>query len=88
MIIISKIISAIGISIILLCAASFFRSKNVFISVKIISTANLYGLSMLLIGFFLKNPSAAFAVKITLLLICNFILTAIMNRIIAKKAPY
>ncbi|MFT6332922.1 MAG: multisubunit Na+/H+ antiporter MnhG subunit [Lentimonas sp.] len=76
----------VSLSIILLCAVGFLRSKSIFTLVKLIFINNIYGVSLLLLGFLLKNMSFNLAVKVFLLLTLNVIFTLIINRLIIKKA--
>ena len=84
--IIANILSAFGALIILVCALGVFRSKNVFLSVKLVFTANIYGLSTLLIGLFLANPTIILAIKTSILITLNIIITIIINHLIVKKS--
>lgn len=84
--IIANILSAFGALIILVCALGVFRSKNVFLSVKLVFTANIYGLSILLIGLFLANPTIILAIKTSILTTLNIIITIIINHLIVKKS--
>ncbi|MES2677572.1 MAG: hypothetical protein V4612_04590 [Pseudomonadota bacterium] len=84
--IIANILSAIGSLIILLCAFGFMRSKDVFLSVKLVFIANIYGLSILLIGLFLETPTIILGIKTIILLTLNIIITIIINHLIVKKS--
>ena len=84
--IIADIFSVFGSLIILLCALGFIRSKDVFLSVKLVFIANIYGLSILLIGLFLKSPTIILGIKTTILIALNIIITIIINHLIVKKS--
>jgi len=86
MIIFSNVLIGIGCLIILLCSLGFFRSKNVFLSVKLVFICNIYGISILLIGFALQKFNAPLLVKTFILIITNIIITVIINHLIIKKA--
>ncbi len=84
--IVANILLVIGTLIILLCMAGFARSKNIFLSAKLVFIANIYGLSILLIGFVFKNLSITIAVKAFVLIVLNIIITIIINHLIIKKS--
>jgi multisubunit Na+/H+ antiporter MnhG subunit len=86
MIITANILIGIGCLIILLCSLGFFRSKNIFLSVKLVFICNIYGLSILLIGFALQKFNAPLMVKTLILIIVNIIITIIINHLVIKKA--
>jgi multisubunit Na+/H+ antiporter MnhG subunit len=86
MIIFSNILIGLGCLIILLCSLGFFRSKNVFLSVKLVFICNIYGISILLIGFALQKFNAPLMVKTFILIITNIIITIIINHLIIKKS--
>lgn len=84
--ILSTTLSIFGALIILLCAIGFLKSKDVFLSVKLVFIANIYGFSILLIGLYLQTPTIALAIKTFILIALNTIITAIVNHLIVKKA--
>ncbi|MFT6106630.1 MAG: multisubunit Na+/H+ antiporter MnhG subunit [Rickettsiales bacterium] len=81
----ANIFSIFGALIIMLCALGYLRNKNIFIPVKLVFIANIYGLSFLMIGFMLNNLSAILSIKITLLILFNILITIIINHIIVKQ---
>ncbi len=84
--ILSTTLSIFGALIILLCAIGFLKSKDVFLSVKLVFIANIYGFSILLIGLYLQTPTIALVIKTFILIALNTIITAIVNHLIVKKA--
>ncbi len=70
----------------MLCSLAFFRSKNIFLSVKLVFICNIYGVSILLIGFALQKFNASLIVKTSILIIVNVIITIIINHLVVKKA--
>jgi multisubunit Na+/H+ antiporter MnhG subunit len=75
-----------GCLIMLLCALGFLRSKDIFLSIKLVFISNVYGLSLLLTGFVLQKFNAALIIKIFILIALNIIITIIINHLIVKKA--
>lgn len=76
----------IGCLIILICAAAFLESPDVFLSAKLAFTANIYGVSMLLIGFALQSFNTILMIKTLIIIILNIIITIIINHSIIRKA--
>jgi multisubunit Na+/H+ antiporter MnhG subunit len=85
MIIFSNALIGLGCLIILLCSLGFLRSNNIFLSVKLVFICNIYGISILLIGFALQKFNAPLMVKTFILIIVNIIITIIINHLIIKK---
>ena len=85
MIIIADILLIFGALIMSLCTVGFFRSSNIFLSVKLIFISNVYGLSILLVGFLLQDPTIVLAIKIAILIALNIIITVIINHLIIKN---
>jgi len=83
--IIGNILSAFGAVIILFCGIGLARSKNIFLSVKLVFIANIYGFSILIIGLSLKTPSLILGIKASVLIALNIIITIIINHLIVKK---
>jgi multisubunit Na+/H+ antiporter MnhG subunit len=83
--IIGNIIAVFGVLIISACVIGFLKTKNLFLSVKLAFILNIYGVSILLIGLFLQNPSIALALKMALLVAINIMITIIINHLIIKK---
>ncbi|MFT6077507.1 MAG: multisubunit Na+/H+ antiporter MnhG subunit [Myxococcota bacterium] len=81
----SNIFSIFGVLIFMLCALGLFKSKDIFVRIKLIFIANIYGFSLLLIGFLFKNPSIILSIKIILLILLNIIITILINHLIIKK---
>jgi multisubunit Na+/H+ antiporter MnhG subunit len=86
MIIISDIMIGMGCLIILICCLGFLKSKNIFLSVKLVFICNIYGVSMLLIGFVLQKFNPPLVVKTIILIITNIVITIIINHLVIKKA--
>lgn len=84
--VIANLLIGLGCLIILLCSLGFLRSQNVFLSVKLVFICNIYGVSILLIGFALQKFNAPLMVKTFILIIINIIITIIINHLVIKKA--
>ncbi|MFT5703282.1 MAG: multisubunit Na+/H+ antiporter MnhG subunit [Rickettsiales bacterium] len=83
---IAAILAIFGSLLIALSMIGFYKSRNVFLSVKLIFICNIYGVSLLLIGLFLENPSLKLAIKTFILLALNIIISFIVNYLIVKKS--
>jgi multisubunit Na+/H+ antiporter MnhG subunit len=75
----------IGCLIALFCLVGFYKSNNIFLSVKMVFICNTYGISLLLIGFALQRLSILLMIKALILISLNIIITIILNHIIIKK---
>ena len=78
MTIIANVIILFSLALILLSAVAFFKSTNIYLSAKLLLINNIYGISLLLIGLFLRNPSFHFLVQIFLLILLNLLVTLIL----------
>lgn len=83
---IANILTLTGAVIILLCAINFLKSRNIFNSIHFVILANIYGISILLIGTILKNYQLQNLLKIIILIILNLIITVILNQTFIKNA--
>lgn len=70
-----------GSIIILFCAIAFLRAKNILESVHYVICSNIYGLTILLIGIMLRYFEIENILKITILLVLNFIVSVLLQQL-------
>lgn len=86
MIILSNILIILGCLIILICAIAYSKSSDVFLSVKLAFTSNIYGISLLLLGFALQNFTIILMIKTLIIIVLNIVITIIINHSVIRKA--
>jgi multisubunit Na+/H+ antiporter MnhG subunit len=75
-----------GCFIILVSLIAIYRSKDFFSKVQIIVIANIYGVSLVLIGYTTSlEGGVAEIIKISLIIILNIIITIMVSQLLIKK---
>jgi len=82
---IADILIIVGGLIILLCAISFCRNKNILHILHYVILANIYGVSTILIGIAIRKYEMQSAIKIIVIIILNLIISVILNRILNQN---
>lgn len=86
MIILACILGSIGAVFLSLAAVAFFRAKDVFVMLHIITISNFYIIPLILLAVELERFSWVSFVKTLVIILLNIVITNLLNYIIAKRA--
>jgi multisubunit Na+/H+ antiporter MnhG subunit len=86
MLLLAHILSILGGVIILLAAINFSKARDAFGAIHFALLANIYGISILLLGIALKQLSLIALIKMLALILLNIIASLILGQILACQA--
>ncbi len=81
----ANILMIIGSLITLISAINFLKSKNILNNIHYITLANIYGISIILIGLAIKDHQIQNLVRILVIIIINLIVAVILNKIFINR---
>lgn len=84
--IISYLLASISFFIIITSLIKFLLSQNIFNSINYIITANIYGVTLMLIALIFYDHQAANILKIIIIIILNLIISIIVSHNSNKKS--
>lgn len=86
MIIFIWVLGILGSMLLLLAAVAFFRAKDVFVMLHILTICNFYIVPLILLSAMLERFSWVSLAKTLVIIALNIIITYLLNYIIARRA--
>ncbi len=86
MIIVSWILGILGATLLVFAAIAFYRAKDIFVMLHIVTISNFYIIPLILLAIELEKFSWVSLVKTLAIIILNIVITSLLGYLIARRA--